>query len=213
MIALQSVLENITNNLEQRRLEITKLRRVTLSWGGKALEGTVVSMAVPMIYAHWEGYVKEVCQLYLEYIESSVGRSRELQSDLLGYMWTPQLRRLVGGLNSERRRAVAELALNSHQAPVSFSEKEKAVETKSNLWYRVLESIAESLCLDITHLAMWSRHLDALVDLRNNIAHGARPRSLTCSDFEEHASQTLALMHAFEGVVVSALTKRTFCTV
>ena len=213
MNALQSVLENITNNLEQRRLEITKVRRVTLNWEGKPLEATVVGMAVPMIYAHWEGYVKEVCQLYLEYVESSVGCSRELHVDLLGYMWTPELQRLTGGLNSERKRAVAELALNSHRAPVVFSETEKEIDTKANLWFSVLESIAESLCLDITRLGTWRRHLNALVHIRNNIAHGARPRSLTCSDFEEYASKTLALMEAFEDVIVSALTKRTFCTV
>ena len=213
MNALQSVLENVTNNFEQRRLEITKLRRVTLNWEGKSLEATVVDMGIPMIYAHWEGYVKEVCQLYLEYVESSVGCSRELHADLLGYMWTPQLRPLIGGLNSERRRAVAELALDSHRAPVAFSETEKAIDTKSNLRYSVLESIAEALHLDITLLATWKRNLDVLVDMRNNIAHGARPRSLTCSDFEGYAARTLALMEAFEGVIVSALTERTFCTV
>ena len=213
MNALQSVLENVRNNLEQRRLEITKLRRVTLNWEGRALESTVASMGIVMIYAHWEGYVKEVCQLYLEYIESSVRRSCELQVDLLGYMWTPELKRLTGGLNSERKRAVAGLALDSYRAPVVFSETEKTIDTKANLRYSVFESVAESLCLDITRLATWRRHLDALVHMRNNIAHGARPRGLTCSDFEERASKTLALMKAFEDVIVSALRQRTFCTV
>lgn len=213
MNALQCVLEDVTNNLEQRRLEITRLRRVTLHWKDKTLEPTVVSMAVPMIYAHWEGYIKEVCQLFLEYVESSVARSSELHADLLGYMWTSELHRLTGGLNCERKRAVAELALDSHRTPVVFSEKEKAVDTKSNLWYSVLENIAESLCLDIAALGIWRRRLDALVHLRNNIAHGARPRSLRCDDFEEHASMTLALMEAFEAALVSALSKRTFCTV
>lgn len=80
----ESIIEEITDNLDKRRLEITNLRRVLLNYSGKPLEVTIVRMTIPLLYANWEGYVKEVCQLYLEYVEKSGTLNRELKADLLG---------------------------------------------------------------------------------------------------------------------------------
>ena len=129
---------------------------------------------------------------------------------LLGYLWTPVLRPLTGGLNSERKKILAENILSSLDGSVSFSDTEKAIDTKSNLNYEALEMIASSLCLDIDCLIGWKSHLNALVHLRNNIAHGSRPTSLTFSDFDNNASTTFRLMENFEKVLISALKTKTF---
>lgn len=211
MTELELALEQVTNNLDQRRLELTKLRRVNLNYVGTVLEPTAVRMAIPMIYAEWEGYVREVCQLYLEYVEATVSCCSNLQPALLGYLWTPMLRTLTGGLDGTRTKAVAERVFRSLQEPVVFSETEKAINTNSNLNFGALERIAASLCLDITSLTGAKKHLDALVHLRNNIAHGSPPRSLLYLDFDYYVSTALQSMEDFEKVVVSAIKKRRFC--
>jgi hypothetical protein len=211
MTSVETVLEEIANNLDQRRLEITNIHRVIQSYIGKSLEPTAVRMAVPMLYAHWEGYVREVCQLYLEYIESSGVKIRELRSDLLGYLWTSALKPLAGGLNFVRKKAIAELALACMENPVKFAESERAINTKSNLNFDVLEDIAAHLCLDLSSLLPWKKHLNALVHLRNHIAHGSRPQTLDYSHFQEHASAVIELMEAFERSLFQALRGRSFC--
>jgi len=135
MDELELLLQEIAENLEYRRLEFTKLRRMVLNYVGKPLEPTAVRMGIPMIYAEWEGYVREVCQLYLEHVESAVDYCKELKPALLGYLWTPVLRPLTGGLNSERKKILAETILSCLEGSVSFSDTEKAIETKSNLNY------------------------------------------------------------------------------
>jgi len=208
---LELVLQQITDNLDQRRFEINKLRRVVLRYVAGPLESSVARMTIPMIYAQWEGYVKEVCQIYLEYIESVVSRCKDLKPAIIGYLWTPMLRPLVGGINLERKKRVAEYVLNSLENPVAFSTTEKAIETRSNLNYAVLEEIAESLSLDITQLYTWKTHLNALVNLRNNIAHGSRPRNLDYEDFSNHALAIIRLMENFERIVISSLESKSFC--
>jgi len=208
-----AVLEQIGANLDERRHGFTDLRRVVLSQVGKPLESTAVSMAIPIVYAHWEGFAKESCQIYLEHVESAVTRGGELKPALLGHLWTPALRTLAGGVNADLKRSVAEHAMFSLTQPVSFGLDEKAVETSSNLKYRVLESIAISLCLDITPLE-WSRHyLDSLVELRNNIAHGARPKTLRYPDLDTHITRTLGLMEGLERALVQAVQARSFCMI
>jgi len=211
MNSLEALLEQITNNLDERRLEFTNLRRVVLDYEGKPLEPTVVRMGIPIIYANWEGYVKEICQLYLEYIETTVSRCNYLQPAILGYLWTPLLRPISGGFNHERSKSVAEHALFKLLEPVSFSSNEKAIDTKSNLKYSVLKEICTCLCLDITTLTRWEKHINALVNLRNNISHGVPPEKLMYSEFCSYIHQTLEIMEAFEHVIISALSSKAFC--
>ncbi|SPD74229.1 hypothetical protein PITCH_A2190003 [uncultured Desulfobacterium sp.] len=213
MASIESVLEEISNNLDQRRLGITNLHRVIQNYLGKSLEPTAVHMAIPMLYAHWEGYVRETCQLYLEYIESSGIKVGDLRSDLVGYLWTSTLKPLTGGLNFARKKAVAELALGCLQCPVKFEETERAINTRSNLNFDVLEDIAAHLCLDISPMLPLKRHLNALVHLRNHIAHGSRPHSLGYSHFQEHASSVIEIMEGFERSLARSLEDQNYCMV
>ena len=208
---LSTLFEAIAENLDQRRLEFTNIRRVVLRFVGGPLESAASRMAVPMIYALWEGFVKEVCQLYIEHIEQSVSVAAHLQPAILGHMWTPELRPLAGGLNFSRKKSVAEVALAVDSAPVLFSNTEREVNTKSNLNYAVLEDIAAHLCLDISAMAGWRASLNALVNLRNNVAHGARPQGLSYKEIDDYASHTLSLMEAFEAVLSEAARNRAFC--
>lgn len=206
----ETIIEEITDNLDKRRQEITNLRRVLLNHVNKPLEVTVVRMAIPLLYANWEGYVKEVCQLYLEYIEKSGTITRELRADLLGYLWTSFLKPLAGGLNFEKKKAIAELALYCMDNCVEFADGEKNINTKSNLNFAILEEIARHLCLNISPLEPWRHHLNVLVNLRNNIAHGSFPSSMNYEIFEEYACSLMALMESFENVIVHTLQSHGF---
>ena len=130
---------------------------------------------------------------------------------LLGYLWTPILQPLVGSLSRQKKHDVAQSILHALDTSVVFSDTQKAVYTASNLNYSMLEKMAASICLDVTPLSPCKRRLDALVNLRNQIAHGAKHKALTRSDFENHAATVMALMETFEQVLISAIHKRAFC--
>jgi hypothetical protein len=212
MSLIQVVQEEISDNLDRRRFEITNLRRVLLNYVGKPLESTVVRMAIPLLYANWEGYIKEVCQLYLEYIERSGTKSNELKADLLGYLWSSSLRPLTGGLNFENKKTIAELALHRMDDCVKFSESERNINTKANLNFEVLKNIANHLCFNISLLNTYKRHLNRLVNLRNNIAHGSFPSSMDYDIFNEQAESVIGLMEGFENIVIYNLEIRNFCS-
>ena len=212
MNTIQIVLEEIAENFEKRRFEITNLRRILLCYVGKPLESTAVRMAIPLLYANWEGYVKEVCQLYLEFIETTGLKYKDLKAELLGYSWTSALRPLTGGLNLERKKSIAELALYSMEKPVCFTESEGGINTKSNLNYKVLVDILNHLCLDSSVFNVWKHHINAFVNLRNNIAHGSIPSSLNFDTFEENSSTVIILIEEFEKILIGAVENRDYCT-
>lgn len=204
--------EEISENLDKRRFEITNLQRVLLNYVGKPLESTVTRMAIPLLYANWEGYVKEVCQLYLEYIERSGTTNRELKAEMLGYLWSSFLRPLTGGISFEKKKCIAELALNSMDDIVEFSEREKYIDTKANLNFDILENLSAHLCFDVSLLTPYRHHLNALVNLRNNIAHGSFPSTMDYDIFNEYAKSILELMENFENIIIHNLVNRFFCS-
>ena len=210
MAELSSTEEQISNNLIDRRGQFRQIERVIHEFLGKTLEHTVVAMAIPMIYAHWEGYVKEICQLYLEYIEDSVENGRSLSPMLLGYLWSPALQPLTGGINAKRRANVAIAAVRSLSSPVEFSDADRSVNTGSNLNFEQLEKIGEQLCIDITSLSDHRHSLNSLVHSRNNIAHGSIPSQLRFADLQSRISDTEELMKDFELQTLDALRRRTF---
>jgi MAE_28990/MAE_18760-like HEPN len=206
------VFSSIAANIDTRRLEITRLRRIIVQFSNSTLETTVVRMSIPMLYAHWEGCVKETCQIYIEYIEDAVPTAGCLKPAILGYLWTYELRKLSGGVGFDKKHSIAKLALTALGKPVCFRDAERTVDTKSNLNFDALEEISKHLCLDISSLREDKRHLDALVNLRNNIAHGANPSGLEASDFEQYASSVLKYIEKFEMVLREAILSRSFCS-
>jgi len=212
MNLIQVTKEEISENLDKRRFEITNLRRVLLNYVNKPLESIVVRMAIPLLYANWEGYVKEICQLYLEYIERSGTKNRELKADVLGYSWSSSLKPLTGGLNFEKKKSIAELALHRMDDCVRFSENERNINTKANLNFEVLADIANHLCLDISLLNTYKHHLNRLVNLRNNIAHGSFPSAMDYDIFNENAESIMGLMESFENTIIHNLDQRNFCS-
>jgi hypothetical protein len=208
----ENVFISIAANIDTRRLELTRLRRVMLNYARTTLETTVVRMSIPMLYALWEGFVKEACQDYIEYVEKTVTTAECLKPAILGYLWTPELRKLTGGVGFDRKHSVAHLALTSLKRPVKFKDAEKTVDTKSNLNFVVLEEIAKHLCLDISSLLGDEKHLNALVHLRNSIAHGAKPQGMYVSDFEAHAKTVLGFIEKFEKILRRSILNKSFCS-
>ena len=128
----------------------------------------------------------------------------------MGRTPSSSLKPLTGGLNFEKKKAIAELALNRMDDGVRFSESERNINTKANLSFDVLKDISDHLCFDVSPLITYKRHLNSLVNLRNNIAHGSFPSTMDYDIFDEHAKSILDLMSNFENIVIYNLTKRNF---
>ena len=112
----------------------------------------------------------------------------------------------------EIKSAIAELALHRTDDCVKFSESERNIYTKANLNFEVLKDIADHLCFNISFLNKYKRHLNTLVNLRNNIAHGSFPSSMDYDIFNEHAESVIGLMESFENIVIRNLDLRNYCS-
>lgn len=199
------VKEAIADCLDRRRTALTETSRVVTTLRGNLLQARACAMAVPMVYAVWEGYTKEVLQLYIEYLEGRSLKQREVRPAILAYAWTSSFKKLSGKLTVENKVELIERFLLSLTETLRFEKAQHEVDTKANLVFSVLEGLGKCLCLDIDKMRPHEKKLDALVNRRNNIAHGGREQKLGETVVSEYIELVVALMAALETVLVDAV--------
>lgn len=106
------------------------------------------------------------------------------------------MRTVSGNQSVAKVTEFAKKTLEMISNPLCFTDK--TIDTKANLKFSVLENLCDSLFIEIKEVRSSNKHLDALVNRRNNIAHGGREQRLTYDDVEKYAQQVIELMEALE---------------
>jgi hypothetical protein len=206
----ERLLGRIAAAVDRRRLSLTEVARVLLEHQGHVLRNTVCSMALPLVYAHWEGFVKEAFEEYVEFLEHEGILHRELSPILLAYAWTPAFRKLATNQSIQKQTEIASLFLSRLDQTVRFDAQQKAIDTKSNLRFEVFQELAAILCLDVSSASEDQKKLNALVNRRNQIAHGGRGPGPDSETVLDYIDLVLDLMVAVERSISDALLKRPF---
>ncbi len=206
-------LHDLSDLLNNRLDQITKITRVTHAHESTVLEQTAFHMAIPLLYAHWEGFVKEALQNYLRFIQERAIPQRMIEPAVLAYSWTPDARRLAANLSFESQVRIVERALAALSGVVQFGKDELEINTKGNLKFETLEDLFKWLSLDIDTVRGRKAQVNTLVNRRNMIAHGGRPQSVEVEEVDRLAQLVVDLMKDVEGAVSSAVADQTYMRV
>jgi hypothetical protein len=200
----------VAEALDRRRAAMTETIRVVRHLRENVLENRARSMAIPMFYAQWEGYIREVFQLYVEHLEACGLPQRNFRKHLLAYAWRTSFNKLKGELSLERQVELIERFMNVRDAPLVFAKTEREIDTKSNLLFAQFQHLCSCLCLDSSQVAGHKQKLDALVHRRNNIAHGGRESRFDEQEIEDAHTLVLDLMSAVETMLQGAVDFRRY---
>ena len=134
---------------------------------------SLIRAGVPLIYAHWEGFVKASAQYYLAFVLAQKAKVRELSPCFVAM----SKRSLLYKYREENRsrvhnRLVEELMRSDHLEKVaSFSA---SINTRSNLNSVVFTDISLSIGVPLSNYETRFKFIDeSLLKRRNEIAHGA----------------------------------------
>lgn len=126
--------------------------------------------AIPILYAHWEGFVKVSTESYLKFVASKYIKHSELQPQFIAL----SLAKLINDTsvnNIESRTAIIKNLLDTFNKSSNIPTK-NIINTKSNLNFSVFKEILFILSLSATPYIIYESYIDDLVDTRNHIAHG-----------------------------------------
>jgi hypothetical protein len=164
---------------------------------------TLVRAGVPLLYAHWEGFIKCASTSYLQFVRDQKLKYAELSDCFIVFGVKRHLNSLTSSKKSEVNIAAVHFFLESlgNQANLSLAS---AVNTEANLSSTVFENIAVSLGVDpAPYRSRFNLIDESLLRRRNNIAHGEY-LDLEADDFLGLVEDVTNLMRCYKNDLSNA---------
>ena len=173
--SLLELTDALDNASAWRKKEISTLQSLIQSRNRPHEQAALRRAAVPVLYAHWEGFAKFAAMAYLELVLRQRRRYRELAANFLAISARGRIRQAAESRRLSAHIPVVEFIISGQDEQARFST-EGAIDTESNLSSSVLRDIL--LTIGIPYEGDWSSKellLDgSLLKTRNDVAHGER---------------------------------------
>lgn len=168
-----------------------------------------IRAGVALLYAHWEGFIKNSSEIYLRYVESRALPYRDLKSCFVVFGLKGKINMLV-----ESRKSLPNIEamdfIFSKMDETAQLQISSAVSTESNLTSKVFKNIAGSIDIDISPYETKFHLIDfSLVDKRNRVAHGEF-LDIEGGDFTKLVDEVLALMRYYKTDIENAASLESF---
>lgn len=196
-------LQDILDGEHAWRLREMATFAVAASSTESTAQRALVRAGVPLLYAHWEGFVRAASTIYLKYVANQRLRYDQLSACFVVFGAKRHLASLVNSKKSHLNIQAVTFFVESmgERANLSLSG---AVNTQSNLSSSVFENIALSLGLDPEPYRTRFNLIDeSLLERRNRIAHGAF-LDLNFQEYRMLSTEVQALMRRYKDDVLNA---------
>ncbi|SRR6266508_2367191 len=203
---LEELGDDLDANLQWRRLELAALRseieRLNAYTQDRPLGRSLLRAGVALLYAHWEGFTKEACQAYLDFVARRRLKVGEL-SDAFVLLTVRRLaRRMSDGDDVGTKLLLKHVRKGTEMRP--SIPRHNIVEPVGNLRHGVLAAIFDQLGLPMGALDTKGQLVDrALCDARNDIAHG-RASFPSKMDFLTLHHEVIAMMETVRDIVLAS---------
>lgn len=193
--------ESIDDHFSWRLKELADIKRAVKAKDSLSTK-TLIRAGVPLLYAHWEGFIKKASEAYLRFVADQRLAFDELASCFIVFGAKTHLVSLKESRKSRVNIEAVEFFLdklgNRAVFPLSDSAMADAVNTESNLSSAVFSNIAISLGIELAPYEAYFNLIDeGLLMRRNRIAHGEL-LELTPDDFRDLADEVIKLMRRYK---------------
>lgn len=203
--------EILDSEFAWRRKELTLLRS-TVNSASPISKNTFLRSAVALLYAHWEGFIKEVGETYLIFVATRRLKLHELSPNFKALALRTKFLEFGQSKDPQTHILFLDFIASNAQARVTIPTN-GVVNTDSNLSSELLRRIITSLGLNYVPFELKSHLIDSkLLYWRNNIAHG----QYICpseSDFEILYNEITILIREFKTQIENAAVNQQYKTI
>lgn len=185
--------QELESELAWRFHEVDVIRRKHFQCANDGERKIIVKCLVLMLYAHWEGFVKNALTVYVEALSRTGVQRRDMVDNLVARSLQATLNRLGDRSIAARADFFASLE-GLMNAAVQFEQP--GVNTKSNLKTHVFRGLLADFAVYVDDKLIKEIVIDTLVERRNDIAHGTRSPIEDLSVFNGIYSDVRTLMEA-----------------
>ena len=207
---LLALSEAIDNSLAWRKKELTSLRIIIEASRRDHERNLLIRAAMPVLYAHWEGFTKEASQLYLKFVSQQGLKFCELKENFFALAARGRIRQASGAQRVSAHLCLVSFILESQNKDIKFLAK-SSIDTRSNLSSSVFKEIM--LCLGLKYDSSWvSRELlvnGSLLKNRNDIAHGKNV-IIDEDTYHQLHSLVIEMLNHFRNIIENAANLKSY---
>jgi proline dehydrogenase len=169
-----------------------------------------IRAGIALLYAHWEGYVKEAARSYLEYVGRKGMSIGELSDELAAVALRNTLGRGEQSKLSSDHTALVAAIRNELQEKARINYDRSMIRTRSNLSFENFSDIMHSVGCDADrHELQRSLINNRLLKNRNDIAHG-RDLVIQHEDWLELDTRVVAILRDVRDQLIDAATNQSY---
>lgn len=168
----EELVDAFATEISWRRKELTELKRLVESGGDNQVRTAAVTRAaVALLYAHWEGIVKRLTEIYLEFVSMQRLRNSELSDSMLAIVIRSRFQEADTSRNIKPHLDLLKFFRASMEDRCRLPYK-KVIRTESNLSSTTFAEILTTVGLDRSRYESKFHLIDhSLLAKRNHIAH------------------------------------------
>lgn len=172
--------------------------------GNQKQSSALIRGGVPLLYAHWEGFIKEAAIGYLYFIDAKKKKINELRENFAAVYSKKRLNELVDSSKASTY-VQAIRTIRTNEGHIFSVRPEKFINTQSNLSSKVLIEILITLGLNPDTYAIKQKVIDEkLLKARNEIAHG-NYLSINSADYKALHLEVLDMIQTFKTELENAV--------
>jgi hypothetical protein len=198
-------LDDISLDIEWRKSELSKIEEIAYNLNEVELK-IFLKSCIPLIYAHWEGFVVSSLKIVFKYLNTLRLNSEQYCDTYLTTAYEQTLKSLDESTAFEKRKKHLVTLYKDFSNTVKLNTK---IDTKSNLTFKVLMDICLKTNLDIDKFKEYEDDLNELVRIRNSISHGENAYTFeSFEDIEKYIELLENLMLDFQSELQDILTEK-----
>lgn len=202
-----SILDDITLDLDWRESEIASMRILLSSPHTSPTQKLALLRASwALLYAHYEGFCKNVLVLYYDFISSSEINIGELPDSSKVFALESKIKEFRKLSSKDLLAEILCFEANYLIVKPEFPE----VDTQSNLWPNVLIDLLEIADLNADKVRSHELKIKTLVARRNKIAHGENNIIAEIGYYKEFENAVYDVMYDLAFQVEDRLSKPPF---
>lgn len=136
---LEQLFDSIDEEMNWRKIELSALRTSIKDGDKSPKQRALLRASIALLYAHWEGAVKNITQLYLEYLKVQKIRLKDLSPTMFGVALKSKIEYLHESDSAKARLNLSRTILEDLQSRANF--RADLVQTGSNLNSRIFREI------------------------------------------------------------------------
>lgn len=201
----------VDNEMAWRKRELTAIKS-NISQSLAFAKNTALRSGIALLYAHWEGSVKNIACHYLSYVSNQNLLHKNLKNNFIAIVVKEKLKQFAATGKATLHTNIINEILGNADKKLFIPEK-GIIKTNSNLNSEFFIEIMATIGLSCDAYENSYNLLDeVLLNMRNKIAHGERIESLSLDEsrYNEIHDKIFGLMEVFSDQVLNAAERKEY---